>query len=36
MYFKSKVLILDEPANHLSAEETAKVLAFVKGLAGRT
>jgi ABC-type sugar transport system ATPase subunit len=32
MYFKSKVLILDESTNHLSVKETAKVLGFVKGL----
>jgi simple sugar transport system ATP-binding protein len=32
MYFKSKVLIFDEPTNHLSVKETAKVLEFVRGL----
>jgi simple sugar transport system ATP-binding protein len=32
MHFKSKLLILDEPSNHLSVKETAKVIGFVKGL----
>jgi simple sugar transport system ATP-binding protein len=32
MYFKSKVLILDEPTNQLSVKETNKVIGFVKGL----
>ena len=32
MYFKSKVLILDEHTNHLSVKETNKVLRFVEGL----
>jgi simple sugar transport system ATP-binding protein len=35
MYFKSKVLILHEPTNHLSFTETSKVLGFVKGLAAQ-
>ena len=35
MYFKSKVLILDKPINHLSVKETAKVLGFVKDLAAQ-
>ena len=32
MYFKSKVLILDEPTNQLSVKETNKVIGFVKAL----
>jgi simple sugar transport system ATP-binding protein len=32
MHFKSKVLIHDEPTNHLSVKETNKVLGFVRGL----
>ena len=35
MYFKSKVLILDESTNHLSVKETTKVFGFVKGLAAQ-
>ena len=31
MYFKSKVLILDEPTNQLSVKETNKVIGFVQG-----
>ena len=32
MHFKSKVLILDEPTNHISVKETDKVIDFVRGL----
>ena len=32
MHFKSKVLIMDEPTNHLSVKETDKVIGFVRGL----
>ena len=32
MHFKSKVLILDEPTNHISVKETEKVIGFVRGL----
>jgi simple sugar transport system ATP-binding protein len=33
MHFKSKVMILDEPKNHLSVKETNKVIGFVRSLA---
>ena len=33
MHFRSKVLILDEPTNHISVKETEKVIGFVRGLA---
>jgi len=32
MYFKTKILILDEPTNNLSVKESQKVLQFVQGL----
>ena len=32
MYFKSKILILDEPTDHFSVKETNKVIGFAKGL----
>uniref|UniRef100_A0A7V4N3T3 Sugar ABC transporter ATP-binding protein n=1 Tax=Thermodesulfobacterium geofontis TaxID=1295609 RepID=A0A7V4N3T3_9BACT len=32
MYFKTKLLILDEPTNNLSVKESAKVLEFIKEL----
>lgn len=32
MYFKSKLLILDEPTNNLSVKESLKVLEFIKEL----
>jgi len=32
MYFKTKILILDEPTNNLSVKESQKVLQFVEGL----
>ncbi|HID17520.1 TPA: sugar ABC transporter ATP-binding protein [Candidatus Bathyarchaeota archaeon] len=32
MYFKTKLLILDEPTNNLSVKESARVLEFIKGL----
>ena len=32
MYFKSKMLILDAPTNHLSVKETLKVLEYVQSL----
>ena len=32
MHFKSKVMILDEPTNHISVKETNKVIGFVQSL----
>jgi len=32
MYFKSKLVILDEPTNNLSVKESAKVLQFIREL----
>ncbi len=32
MYFKSKLVILDEPTNNLSVKESAKVLQFIRDL----
>lgn len=32
MHFKSKVMILDEPTNHISVKETKKVIGFVRSL----
>ena len=32
LYFRTKVLIMDEPTNHLSVKETAKVLNWIEKL----
>ena len=32
MYFKSKLVILDEPTNNLSVKESTKVLQFIREL----
>ena len=32
IYFRTKVLIMDEPTNHLSVKETAKVLKWIDKL----
>ena len=32
LYFRTKVLIMDEPTNHLSVKETAKVLNWIENL----
>lgn len=32
MHFKSEVMVLNEPTNHLAVKETQKVIGFVKSL----